>query len=84
MSVLVCTKEKAQHGTAVYSKNDENETGKIGKKKIPVPSRALISCLTDWNTLHPIKKKRKKNRTEELPSQRRTPSAPLATSSKPI
>ena len=29
MAVLVCTREKAQHGTAVYSKNDKNETEKF-------------------------------------------------------
>ena len=55
---LVCTNEKAQHGTAAAPQKKKNETENFGRKKnIPVPSHVIIVC--PWNTLHHSKKKKK-------------------------
>ena len=78
----VCTKKaKAQHGTAAKTMKMKPKIRK--EKKIPVPSRVIIFCLI--GTPYTRSKRRKeKNRTEELLSQPRTPPAPLATISQPI
>ena len=83
MSVFVCMYKEGESTARHSSKNNENETEKSERKTY---HRLLSSknFMPDWNTLHPVKKKIEKYRTEELLSQPRSPPAPLATTSLPI
>ena len=80
-SLIISTKEKAQHSTAPQKKHrdEEHENGNFSKKKYRRP----LSC----NYFHQIETpftRQKKNETAEFLSQPGTPPAPMATTSPSI
>ena len=71
--VCTCIYEERESTARHSSKNNENETEDFGKKnEFPVPSPVIMFCLVGTPYTR-SKTRNKKNRTEELLSQPRTP-----------